>query len=694
MPGSLEDAWQLAREGKASDELSEYSLISAEESKVESGPGVAAPASNSSGLLPPKGPSPRSVGSPSPRSARSPGRSSLSPGRRGSPRGGDPASPGRSASYVSGSALSSFLSTEPDSVFEISASFDSDGRLVASGIGSSSQLPQSAAGSLELGSGRALRIHGKRSVAPEPSARERRNVKFGDAEILQVSTEFPSTAERDAAQAEVDLGEDEVTKPLIGNPDRGFAFQKPSAFLGIIQQVSQIRINPVVAGIAVVVAAVVAACIALVRSVHFSGFSGFGSMCPLGALGGDWDQWSSCSATCFGGPSGIQFRWRSNLKGKCRTDDAAVSGLQRRNCTGSDVLCPDVPCEVGDWQLWHGCAENSACGHGTVSSRYRAIMQQPGPRGEPCPPLADSAPCTNIRPCPDLCERVMSSWEPWSGCSAMCDIGERWRLRKIDSRQDRNRFLASECEVHAREFEYCQPDVGPCPCDRVPGARACDREALRGEVPRGKVYGQLVATQRLLLVGLRAPRMRRHTLLQSPAARDALLRSLKVQPGILQEDVPALGAHAGWQLVQVNCAKESALQPERAVHDASWMVETLDKLSTFPCEVAFEHEDGNIRELRRCFQTAVAVSVLNRSIEDITTENSQPQADPHGGLTCSLRFSATCSEEDRSPNSCSGLATRLNAMRKHLPQSLLQKCLRQADFNAGGLRWASEVQLS
>ena len=41
--------------------------------------------------------------------------------------------------------------------------------------------------------------------------------------------------------------------------------------------------------------------------------------------------------------------------------------LENKDCETWIPVCPDQPCEVGDWKEWHGCDDPDACGQGVTA---------------------------------------------------------------------------------------------------------------------------------------------------------------------------------------------------------------------------------------------------------------------------------------------------------------------------------------
>lgn len=133
-----------------------------------------------------------------------------------------------------------------------------------------------------------------------------------------------------------------------------------------------------------------------------------------------WSAWSVCSRTCGGGS---QSRFREVLA------PASGSGmcfdlLEERSCQAQP--CP-VDCQVSAWSAYGACS--TLCGGGEQEST-RTVLVHPTAGGQPCDALQRTREC-NTQPCPVPVHCVLSTWTPWSSCSAECDGGIRNRSRTI-----------------------------------------------------------------------------------------------------------------------------------------------------------------------------------------------------------------------------------------------------------------------
>ncbi|XP_042317478.1 somatomedin-B and thrombospondin type-1 domain-containing protein isoform X1 [Sceloporus undulatus] len=88
-------------------------------------------------------------------------------------------------------------------------------------------------------------------------------------------------------------------------------------------------------------------------------------------------------------PSCASTGWRlSRAYGTCYCDEEC----QRTGdcCYDYAQVCPAVPCIVGEWSHWSGCAEQC---QPKFRMRRRSVQQEPKNGGEPCPPLEEKAGC-------------------------------------------------------------------------------------------------------------------------------------------------------------------------------------------------------------------------------------------------------------------------------------------------------------
>lgn len=374
------------------------------------------------------------------------------------------------------------------------------------------------------------------------------------------------------------------------------------------------------------------------------------AMCQIS---GDWSSWSSCSATC----QGQQHRVRT-MSGNCQ--DSMSDAVQQRSCQPR-VECPTEGCKVGSWMAWRGCdAEGFACGEGASASRYRKITHAPGLLGEGCPPLVESVPCSRTVPCPVICQHHLGPWEDWSTCSAMCDVGHRWRLRKWIP--NGHETLHAICQAHGQDLEDCEPDGGSCPCHRPEGAKACEVPNVLTEKNHKNASEHWFVLD--LKFGLQQPAERRHFHMSDAFSQKILLQSLeKSGKPVLMTNLPDF-PYKGFRLVSVR-TKDSLVTAD-PLHQ-------LRSMRSFPAEVAFQGFGGSLPQLKECLKSWFSLW-LHVSQDKVMLHRSSAHA-IHGWLTLTLRLKLTC----RSVSQCD----------KNVPEKALhhagKRCVRAASFTTGGL---------
>ncbi|XP_038246270.1 somatomedin-B and thrombospondin type-1 domain-containing protein [Dermochelys coriacea] len=110
-----------------------------------------------------------------------------------------------------------------------------------------------------------------------------------------------------------------------------------------------------------------------------------------------WRLWHRADAGCSEerrccpgrDPSCASTGWRMDrVYGTCFCDEACR--LTRDCCYDYSQACPALPCIVGEWSHWSGCAEQCKP---NLRMRRRYVKQEPKNGGEPCPLLEEKSGC-------------------------------------------------------------------------------------------------------------------------------------------------------------------------------------------------------------------------------------------------------------------------------------------------------------
>eukprot|EP00750_Incisomonas_marina_P031326 INCI799.1.p1 GENE.INCI799.1~~INCI799.1.p1 ORF type:complete len:2111 (-),score=241.46 INCI799.1:204-5903(-) len=129
---------------------------------------------------------------------------------------------------------------------------------------------------------------------------------------------------------------------------------------------------------------------------------------------GVWSEFDTCDVSC-----GVGTAVRTFV-----ADDPELCDVTMSSITCNEGSCP-IACE-GEWGAWGACSES--CGGFGVRQRSWVVTQEPAFGGMACWPLVEEEACGGSSPCSG-CE---GAWSSFSDCDVTCGTGLRWRTFTAD----------------------------------------------------------------------------------------------------------------------------------------------------------------------------------------------------------------------------------------------------------------------
>jgi len=151
--------------------------------------------------------------------------------------------------------------------------------------------------------------------------------------------------------------------------------------------------------------------------------------CTVDCVLDEWSEWSVCSVDCG---QGRKTRSRKIKNPDEMHSQGCVGGTEEViPCQGSKGLCPHTDCLWSQWNDWSSCT--ASCGGGMMH-RNRAIQALPENGGAACEALTKGeASACNLQPCGEECvDGAWSAWEEWTPCTATCGGAYAVRERNIN----------------------------------------------------------------------------------------------------------------------------------------------------------------------------------------------------------------------------------------------------------------------
>ncbi|CAJ1402607.1 unnamed protein product [Effrenium voratum] len=169
---------------------------------------------------------------------------------------------------------------------------------------------------------------------------------------------------------------------------------------------------------------------------------------PQPCMFSDWEEWTSCTATCGDG-------WRSRQRnieshahrgghpcdGTLREIDTCTAGS---SCEGHEA----VDCLLGEWGAW------STCDLHNMMYRDKSVTRKAAHGGQPCVgETTQGQSCGLVK-----VDCRMSEWTTFGPCDRTCGEGQTRRQRQIERF---SQFGGQECPAELMETRGCME--APCP---------------------------------------------------------------------------------------------------------------------------------------------------------------------------------------------------------------------------------------